>query len=241
MTRGLVVEFLGLPAAGKTTLARAVADRLRAEGRAVQLPAVHAEHPAAGIGNKVSRVALLGTSWLRRPIAQTRALVAVRRTRQGTFADLRTVWENLVTVTAMRERARATDGVHLFDQGLFQAIWSIGLSAATFDPTPHFESVSPPDLLVITTVDQQRGRERLAARAQDDSRLGQRLQAQPRLYVHARQVLEAVRVGAERLAESRPFTVLGLDCSRDEDLEPHVDRVTTAIIEIAAARGSGAR
>jgi thymidylate kinase len=234
MTRGIVVEFLGMPAAGKTTLARAVAERLSREGHSVELPAVHLVHPPRGIGNRASRIALLARRGLRRPRVEIRRLLALRRTRQDSFADLRTVWENLATVAWLIERARTMEGVHLIDQGVFQAIWSVGLSADTFDVDAHLEGMPLPDLLVVLTVDQQTGRSRLAARTEDDSRLGRRMKSRPRLYVHARQVFESVRNGAERLAGEQGFPILALDSARREDLELNARRVAEALEALGA-------
>ena len=229
-----MIEFLGLPAAGKTTLARAAAGILRAQGVTVELPAVHQVHPSGGVKGKASRLALLSGRCLRRPVATMRALAAIRRTRQETCADLRTVWENLLTVTWLIERARAAGGVHLLDQGVFQAVWSIGQSATYFNAKRHLEGLPRPDLLVLLAVEQQAGMSRLAAREKDGSRLGRDVQDQPHLYVHAGNILDAVREAAEDLARERKIRLMSLDCTSRGDLEANAAAVAEAIGALAA-------
>ncbi|MFH0946843.1 MAG: hypothetical protein V2A76_16745 [Planctomycetota bacterium] len=228
-SKGKVIEFLGLPAAGKTTLALAVADILRAEGVRVFLPAVHEVHPSGGVRNKASRLAFLCGRFLRHPAALWRAFAAIRRTRQETHADLRTVLENLVTVAWLAERARAEGGVHLFDQGVFQAVWSVGLNAAYFDAKRHLTRLPRPDLLVLVTVEPQSGLSRLAARAEDGSRLGQVIHGQPHLYVHASNVLDAVREAADGLARERKIRIMSLDGTSPDHLEANAKAVAEAI------------
>ncbi len=125
---GFVVEFCGLPGAGKSTLARTLVARLRVEGiptTEVMAPLGPDAQRASRIVRKVGAIARgLGDPGSARLIAEVglRSGQADRRDRVARPANL------LVVRHAVR-RARAGVGVYVLDQGPLQEWWSAALRA----------------------------------------------------------------------------------------------------------------
>lgn len=125
---GLVVEFCGLPGAGKSTLARALVERLRAGG----VPAVDVMAPLgprAGRGVRIARkVAMVGRAALD-PDAWRIASEVGLRSGQADRRDRIARPLNLLVVRAAVARAAQHTGVHVLDQGPLQEWWSAALRA----------------------------------------------------------------------------------------------------------------
>ena len=169
---GYVVEFCGLPGAGKSTLARAVVAQLRLRG----LPTTDVMAtlgPDAARSARVARkfgatVAGLGETSSARVVMGV-ALRSAQEDRRDQLARP----ANLLVVRHAVARARRRPGVHVLDQGPLQEWWSAALRAndnrvlkmAAKDRAPRSHLVvevrAPIDLLV----------DRLEARGERQSRL----------------------------------------------------------------------
>jgi len=233
MGPGRVLELFGMPSAGKSTIARAVAERLRAEGQEVYLPRVHNVHSGSRVPNTLSRLHMLARETLLDPACKAKWLLTVRATRQKSPADFRTVLENLVTVAKLAREAHRTPGIHVFDQGLAQAIWSVGLSAQQFDAASAVAQLAAavplPHVLAVVSVSLGAVRERLAARPVVTSRLGHRLPGDPALLDRASEVFDAVRAEFERFAVKRGVDVITLRGDEPRDLDASIRCVVEAL------------
>lgn len=230
---GLRVEFCGAPGAGKTTLATAVAERLDGAGHAVDSPArriASTQRP-----RRIAAKALLGARRaLREPTATAAEVRTLARTDQQGLADLVRVTFNWQFVRELACRhgtggdARAHD-VILYDQGIFQALWSVGFSAAD-DWAAMRRLTLPagclPDLLVVVRADAGTLAARLAEREGGDTRVEE-----------TRHTVERSIVGIDHLqdlaaeyerAGGRP-AVLVVENSTPGPPEAVVERVTGAI------------
>ena len=125
---GFVVEFCGLPGAGKSTLARTLVARLRLQGiptTEVMAPLGPDAQRASRIVRKVGAVARgLGDPGSARLIVEVGL-----RTGQADRRDRVARPANLVVVRHAVRRARAALGVHVLDQGPLQEWWSAALRA----------------------------------------------------------------------------------------------------------------
>lgn len=167
---GPTVEFLGPPAAGKTTLARAVADRLDRAGTACNAPGTRiADRPAVSrVGTKAAFAARYG---LWNPGYSLASLRTIHGTDQRTWRDAVRVAFNWQYVCGLASRERP--GVTLLDQGLYQALWSVGFrSTAGWSVTDRLviPATLLPDLLVVVTAPAQTLAARIAHR-DGDSRM----------------------------------------------------------------------
>lgn len=169
---GLVVEFCGLPGAGKSTMARALVERLRRSG----VPAVDVMAPLGPEAGREARLArkaaAVGRSALD-PDAWRIAAAVGLRSGQADARDRIARPLNLLVVRAAAARAARRRGVHVLDQGPLQEWWSAALRAdadrvlarAAADGPAHADLLvrvdTPVDVLVA----------RLAGRAGAQSRL----------------------------------------------------------------------
>ena len=125
---GYVVEFCGLPGAGKSTLARSVVAQLRLRG--VPTTEVMASlGPDAARSARVARKLGAVLSGIREPgSARVVADVALRSSQQDRRDRLARPANLLVVRHAVR-KARRRPGVHVLDQGPLQEWWSAALRA----------------------------------------------------------------------------------------------------------------
>ncbi len=166
--RAFVVELVGLPGVGKTTLVAETLRQLRAE----RVSARAGTHRADTRLRKAAAVAALSAQRPGYVMVSTRAVTA---SRQRTAYDYAKVLHNWLNVTAQVDRARREAAVTLFDQGPYQALWTIGYSAGALDLDSFAarlgQRMPSPDLLVLVEADADTVLARLAARGTRASRL----------------------------------------------------------------------
>lgn len=228
MTRqGFVVEFIGLPGVGKTTLALGVAELL---GQSLPVQLAH------------SRVA--GRSWVARRLRNTRDIVglglrrpsysfktmrAIRASGQRSLYDGLKVTNNWLSVSALTVRSDRTPRVTLFDQGMFQALWSVGYSAegaGRLERLRYLGTLMPkPDLLVLVSAEPGTVVRRLQTRGGRESRLDGVLHAGAAPLREAATLLDTVVA----IARSGGMDLLELDGNDDGALETNVRTVAGAV------------
>ena len=251
---GCIVEFIGLPGVGKSTVAAGVVDGLSRKGIPVCQPNKNAGlPPQGGTGvtlNKVGSLALSARAALVRPLYTLRSMRAILATGQRSRNDLRTLLQYWLNISQRMRQSRGVGGVHLFDQGIVQALWSIGFSSAEMDVNGLTRalkrSMPVPDLLVIVKASLPTVERRLLSRPQLSSRLAARLTDEPLLMERAATLMQAVEATVHELArQGSGMRVLVLDNELDDACEENTMRVVRAVEELcgpasadaAAARG----
>ena len=153
---GLVIEFFGAAGAGKTFVARSVAECLRRhethrdrfEESTGGLPLdrkgqAKAWTPTNGdvlLLRETIRPARFSREWLRsglgsrvrilrHPVHAARLLSTIRATGQANSRECRRLWMAWVKTVARLERFRKQHSVILMDHGCFQTLWTIGYGA----------------------------------------------------------------------------------------------------------------
>lgn len=204
---GFVVDFVGLPGAGKSTLSRAVADALRAAGANVAEPT---QDVTRAPNRRLRKLAFAARTLLRHPWS---SLVVVRHiiaTRQRTARDLWSCAFNFLYTCGLVAKITREPGIHLLDQGYFNALWGISFSASRPMPLAsliragfHCCGRDRLDLVLLIDVQPEVVLARLRARPGTASRLegrggtdrfGARLDA-------ALRAVEQIRSSLEELAE----------------------------------------
>ena len=173
---GLVVEFVGLPGAGKSALSRQVAGLLRAAGVMASEPIARLDGTGTasrtltkvryGLG-AAAAAPLTGTRWVRAFLAM----------KQRSLTDIGRVALNWFFLAGLTDELKNRPGVHLLDQGIFQGLWSAAYAAREGAIKPpeligRLVQTLPPRMLVImveTSPDSLR--RRLHQRLGGDSRL----------------------------------------------------------------------
>jgi hypothetical protein len=171
----LVVELCGLPGAGKSYLAREV--RASAAGGDVDI-----RLPTAAIGPDVPAVRRIGRKLrlvteetLRQPVPSADALRRIVGSGQGGVGPISSRWVQWVATQRLVALARSTPGVHLFDEGVTQALWSLGLRG---DPSETLAALrrtvgrwERPDLIIVLDLPIELIDRRLSERGSRHSRL----------------------------------------------------------------------
>ena len=167
-----VVEFFGLPAAGKTTVSRQVAEALSTRGIGV-------EEPTRTIARKPApiRIATKGRYLASATVRTPRASARITRrclNANDRLPDPVRVAFNHHYVRGVLLRSRARENVGILDQGLYQSIWSIGLAGDIsyswlLDSLP-LPAAEQPDLVVVLQVSRAALLERTRARGSADTR-----------------------------------------------------------------------
>jgi hypothetical protein len=212
-----LVEFAGLPGAGKSAISHALARLLRQRGLPVTVPRYDLDHRAAAPARVARKLAWTCAEVLRRPGATGRWLGALRRSRQPGVGVLATVAANWLQLGALMHRAARRPGVHLFDEGLLQALWSAGYEARAPEAAwPDLEralGAALPARLTVVAVDApadalRRRLERRPPASRLDRALARGGESWDAGLARATAVYSAVLATAERLAAGGRLTLI---------------------------------
>ena len=220
-----IVEFIGLPGAGKTTLSRKVATHLSHEQR-VHEPTrtIETYATARRVGTKLKYTL---DSAIHDPRTTYKTTKGVVTTKQASLSDLVRVTFNLQYVTGVTNRHRKKPGICLLDQGPYQALWSVGFRSAR-GWTAVLDSVDyptrlRPDLAICVDVTESTIEDRLTNRSDGDTR-----------FVPDTDAFEHGIDGYERLksrlqTESAPQTLV-IENDSPDTLEANAKRIADAIL-----------
>ena len=222
----LRVEFIGLPGAGKTTLASLAAARLQARG----LTVLTRDHLLADgrsvLVRHVLRARFVVLGMLRQPGPFLWALRLIRQDGQpGILSVAKVAWNIWCVLGLYLWLSRSPRGIAILDQGLIQAIWSVRLAArgAAADWSAFLDGVGMIDGVLIAKCDQERAVSRLRVRANQASRLNAVTGDDP-LWRRGSEAFEQACIDAARVAP-----VLCIDNRDAGELEHAVERVTAWI------------
>lgn len=201
--RPLVIEFLGLPASGKSTLSHAAADALRRHGMPVAEPTYVADHVMTGGRRYLHKLGRVSNEVLCRPRGAASALSLVARSGQRhPVGTLRRTANWLFAASLLRRPADAP--VQLVDEGVCQALWSIAYESAARDRAELLvaimQSAPLPDAVVIVEVDPGGARRRLARRKDGRSRMDGAAGQTAAAWRNARRALSQTRRVLEEIA-----------------------------------------
>ena len=230
---GSMIEFVGLPGAGKSTLAARVIDQLNAHNFSVRSPVAAINDRAAPV-RILSKLSHVGMTGIFSPKVTFNSLRATGFGRLGSSSDARSTLFNWLFVHALVARRRRTERLVILDQGLFQAYWSACLSEpAALRATIRDEVVQIYRDRPLLIVDVQASPEILADRLSDrepnpsrvkpDRDAGYGIADATRAYSETRELIDDVIVHNPR-AE-----LLELSNETPAEIQPNVKKVSDRI------------
>ncbi|HEU4642187.1 MAG TPA: AAA family ATPase [Gemmatimonadaceae bacterium] len=243
----LVVEFLGLPASGKSTLSHAVARALRARDVPVREPTYTLDHETAIGARRVRKLALAALAVMRHPARSAHWVRRIARSGQRRSGWASAVAINWLYLLEVARGGAARPGVCLLDQGLLQALWSIGYGARAFrlrSPglRTRLRALLPRRVMVVlVTADRAALERRLDGRDHPASRLERERGAVPRPGAaddggaspmdRGAALMDEVAEVARRLAEQRRIVLLCVE-SAESSLPATVAAITDAVLAL---------
>lgn len=126
----VIIELVGLPGAGKSTVAHAAAKILRKKGIQIAEPTYVLNHESSTIRRRMVKLSLVLGTAIWRPNVVRCLFKKLLTTQQRTFSDLITVVMNTLYIWGLAYRILDKKGIFILDQGLHQALWTVTFSGA---------------------------------------------------------------------------------------------------------------
>ena len=221
----VIVEFVGVPGVGKSTLSHQTAKILKSDHSHVAEPIRRVDN-RSGLHRVLSKGRFAVEQALRHPRTALSTTEDLLKIDQTSSTDQVRVIFNLQYVSGVMTHAHLNHNVTLLDQGPYQGVWSVGLHSLSdwgylFDHFEQFLSRTAPDLVVCVDAETDTITDRLANRSGGDTRLSS----------DTAQFSRAV-AGYEELktqlttANCRTITVTN---ETEADLEPNAARIADEI------------
>jgi hypothetical protein len=235
----LIVEFVGLPGVGKSTLSHRVAEELRKDFANVEEPSFIASHRHGRISQALKTYGLALKTIIMHPAFSLNSIQTIWNSEQRSFSEAKNMIINWLYVSASSRRASNISGLHVLDQGSIQAIWSVAMRAGSQN------WISLMDLLIMnyncrvivvwvsaqipTVVRRMKNRERKQSRF---DRLSND------------EVLSTMKRGGEllnliitefdqRAIQENTFSQVLIDNDKDDSIESQIQKVIVEINEIS--------
>lgn len=170
----MIVEFFGLPGAGKSTLAAALVTALRTSGDPASSPSSMVGSDVSAPLRYVRKSTRIGSSVVRRPAASFRLLRSIAESEQESKTQVGKRWGDFMLAQAFLSQ-QPSGGSVVLDQGFMQAVWSIGLRGRLESPLQTLSGTtdawSRPDRVIVVEAPLDQLAKRLRARASRHSRV----------------------------------------------------------------------
>jgi len=247
IARPVLVEFLGLSGAGKSAVSHQVAERLRRRGLPVREPTLRLapEGRRRSVWKRALKTLHVARELVMHPLTSLRSLKSMSATRQQRLRLLFRMGFNWLMLSSLMRTHRRS--LHLFDQGTFQALWSIGLEGrrgVVGRVGPRLVATVPaPDAVVVIEARPEVVADRLRVRGGRESRADR---WDPATVQRSMRTMDEVRSVLRRMS-ARPGgpRILRVVNGRDDDVEAVADRVavelellTRTIEHVPAARAA---
>jgi thymidylate kinase len=172
----MLIEFFGLPGAGKSTMSRLAADLLLQRGIVVDEITYTLDHRRPGVERQLTKLGQLLRYAAAHPGRALSDSVRITVTRQATLLDLGKSIFNWTFIAAIAWQNRSSTNIAFLDQGIAQAMWSVGFAARHENWLDRLRAVTRgmalrPDLVIHVRANLQTIGERLASRRRRVSRL----------------------------------------------------------------------
>jgi|HubBroStandDraft_6_1064221.scaffolds.fasta_scaffold499979_1 thymidylate kinase len=248
----MIIDFIGAPAVGKSTFARALAERLRECGKSVNFnssyrPAESADRNLSPITDPGHAAAVLHR--LARPVAELMAstrrpvggdsLPGLVEQLMAMLPPRSMIWsirlhQYLLRLAHSWSIATKADQIIIFDQGFLQALCSLVVLGRVVDRQQIARAVTllpAPDALIYITAPKHVLEQRLRNRRAQQRRLERLLELDLQTNLAFLPVIEQL----DELLRAEHQHVIYADCTDDVTLLNGVTRTTQEVIRICAS------
>lgn len=245
--RGLLVEFVGLPASGKSRVARETASSLSTtlDDGDERVPAITTSSSKRSDADGIAAAgAPVGRQLVRSPRRAVAAARAIAASRQQQHRKAARFFLYHLYLCSELDQARRSGELHLADQGMLQHLRRVHLTA-TADGMSYLHALAAtcyppldPALVVFVDVDHRTRMERAIERGNDiDEAL---LDPDHPAIQDDRESYNDIKELVPTLAAELGFSVRTMTIdNRDDNLDENVDRIRTAITDTLGADGGG--
>jgi len=251
----MIIEIFGPPAAGKTTLSRAIAERLRARGLSVDLALSYRPSEVKNGNSRPGPLAFANVARrLGRPAVETLGTVRhlfgdspeanMAKTLLALMPPVSPVWsfrlrQYIWRLTHSWNRARTSGQIVIFDQAFVQAVCSLGLLGAPrhADRVPLVLDIVPrADFLVRLEAPRELLEARLRKRAGRQGALERMLELDLDTNLRSIDVIDHL----EQLLLERGAVMAGVRSADEASREAVLEKLERAAAERLGAVGAGA-
>ena len=237
----ILVEFLGLPGAGKSALSRRVAAELERSGVPVDEPSRGLAHDSGRASRQRRKVARVALELLAHPLSSARAARVLAGSGQPSAGACARLLFNWLLVTSLARDARGRRGLHLIDEGLAQGAWSIALEGRLESALALLAALpagTAPDLMVVLESSPASVAARLRSRPEHDSRLDSRLDTEPQLLERGALCVERIQEALGSIVAARGPAGLVRACNEQPaDLDARAAELAGTLASLARAAG----
>jgi thymidylate kinase len=238
----ILVEFCGLPGAGKSLVAAALVDELRRRGIAARCGRAAVDPGVRRARRLPRKAAAAARAVAAEPTGTLRACVAVARSqRRPTDRAARALqW---AATQGLFRAARRVPAVHVFDEGIVQALWSAGLRGDLGSALAALDAGATwlgPDVLAVVDVAPCIAARRLEGRASSHSRTERLSSAERPRELEAGD--ELLRGLVERWRRSAPpgAEIATIENADDRPRDAEVSRLADLVASAASRRRASA-
>lgn len=226
--RSISVEFFGMPGVGKSMLSNRVAEIIRQR----EIPVEQRMYVLAYQISRARRLVIKSIHVMKDVLLNTKYLVlstkAIIATKQQSMTDLVGVLFNWFFVSSFVRWDRRFHGIRLLEEGIFQALWSVGFSSkggdlaimkdlATLIPTPTIVIIVEASLATVE--------HRLHARPGQDSRLERQIAGDRAPLRLANILLQEIKTMLRTSERLKQVHVLVINNDRVEDFEVNANKI----------------
>ena len=234
--RSAVIEFIGLPGVGKSTLSHRVAEMLQQRGWRVEQPTYSVDHEMRTWERLLLKLQRVSAEAIFHPAGAVRSVRAILATGQASAADFISVTVNWLFMSSLLRKADRRTGVHIFDEGPLNALWSIAFSAGSASTAGILGELarqrSTPVVVALIEADIAAVRERHDLRKNGQSRL-ERIGPADDAWERARRALQQVKATLQMLSdEGTDIRVVAVRNRGSEDLDALANRLAAAFEEL---------
>lgn len=163
----MIIEFTGLPGSGKTTIANHVIENLLQNGNVVNEGTINHKSRFQRVCLKIAEVV---ETLFQAPFESFHVILECAKIYKWSPAALKDIFNFLYLLSRYRKADQSGNSLWIFDQGLFQAYWSVSMFGGKSEILWNLTKKKTDQVIIIETPSEV-ARNRLVSREDQGSRV----------------------------------------------------------------------